>query len=497
MRILSVKLENFASYKELSFDFTNQGLTLIQGSTGAGKSTLCDIVPWGLFGITSKGGKVTDVLSWPADNVTKVTLYLENVTITRSRGLKPKDNDLMFWPIDGSVVRGSDMLDTQRLINNLLKIDADSYLAGAYFHEFSQTAQFFTAAAKARRSICEQLVDLSLASKLKVSTTEVRKTKQAKLNNITQDIRDVKYKLEHKKQAEKSEANRADSWECTKAFKISAQKAKILQFESNRETLIKELVNLCTADCKSDTCKECGSVKIKTEEDKTASARKYAALIDKEKSKENPYIEVLATIKNEVNPFSGELKDFTKEIKTLSNELDALEVESRRLVNDIEDLDLLQEVVDVYRSVSITNTIQELETQTNELLSKHFDAEIKVVFSVVDADKLEVTINKDDNECSFIQLSKGQRCMLKLCFGVSVMQCVANNLGVKFNQAFFDEALDGLDEQMKTKAYGLLSTLIDQYESIFVVEHSEELKSMFTNKFSVELLDGKSNICQV
>src|SRR5271157_2409345 len=109
MRVISAKIENFSSYKTLEFDFTKQGLTLIQGATGSGKSTLCDVIPWGLFGITSKGGTVNDVISWPGDKVTKVTLYLENVTIHRSRGPKPKDNDLNFWPIDGLMIRGKDL----------------------------------------------------------------------------------------------------------------------------------------------------------------------------------------------------------------------------------------------------------------------------------------------------------------------------------------------------------------------------------------------------
>lgn len=74
------------------------------------------------------------------------------------------------------------------------------------------------------------------------------------------------------------------------------------------------------------------------------------------------------------------------------------------------------------------------------------------------------------------------------------MQAVSNYSGIKFQQVFFDEALDGLDETLKAKAHGLLSTLEQEYESIFVVEHSEGLKSMFTNQFRVELVNGNSII---
>src|ERR1017187_5196358 len=131
MRILSASATNFASYKELAFDFTNQGLTLVQGATGSGKSTLCDLVPWVLFGTTAKCGTVNDILSWPGDEVTRADVCVEiggvNYYITRTRGPKAKDNDLR-WIVDccwECPKRGKDLVDTQRLINQLLGIDAD------------------------------------------------------------------------------------------------------------------------------------------------------------------------------------------------------------------------------------------------------------------------------------------------------------------------------------------------------------------------------------
>jgi ABC-type lipoprotein export system ATPase subunit len=95
---------NFGSYKHLEFDFNSNGLTLISGPTGSGKSTLCDIVPWILFGRTSKGGAVDEVRSWDAEEATTGTLMLHGISITRSR----KPNDLT---IDGR--RGKDLNDTQ------------------------------------------------------------------------------------------------------------------------------------------------------------------------------------------------------------------------------------------------------------------------------------------------------------------------------------------------------------------------------------------------
>jgi DNA repair exonuclease SbcCD ATPase subunit len=83
-----------------------------------------------------------------------------------------------------------------------------------------------------------------------------------------------------------------------------------------------------------------------------------------------------------------------------------------------------------------------------------------------------------------------------LCFGVAVMKTVAERQAIKFEQVFLDEFLDGLDENFKTKAFRFLESLAMDYGSMFVVEHSESFKSMFSNSYKVSLIDGKSQIEQ-
>lgn len=74
------------------------------------------------------------------------------------------------------------------------------------------------------------------------------------------------------------------------------------------------------------------------------------------------------------------------------------------------------------------------------------------------------------------------------------MKSVKNYHSIDLNCAFFDEALDGLSEEFKIKAHRLFETLIQDYSSIFVVEHSAELKSLFENSFKVNLINGRSEI---
>lgn len=471
MRVISCSVDNFASYKKLDFNLIDQGLSLVQGPTGAGKSTLCDILPWVAFGKTSKGGPVDEVRSWaPVGNtVGRVCISTDKgfLNITRIRG-STKDNDLYFYYDLGSTQRGKDLNDTQKLINNLLGVDYDLYLAGAYFHEFSQTAQFFTTTAKNRRAICEQLVDLSLATNLQLKIKDKDRHLRIAIGTIEEQIRTLDSNTQLLKRLQLTENTKAAKWDeehvKTKDYTIK----RYNDFEANRKKIV------------SKKCNSCGTVLEQPKE-----------IVDEST---NPHLERLALLELETNPHTGAVKDYRTNINENLSDLELLDHNKSKFITELSDIEQLADVVADYRSTSIKNTVRSLETQTNQMLTAHFDAEIRVVLDVEQADKIDITISKDGNECSYTQLSKGQRCLLKLCFGVSVMRTVANHHGIKFSQIFFDEALDGLDDTLKVKAYSLLLTLSQEYESIFVVEHSEALKTMFPSSYTVQLVNGESQI---
>lgn len=508
MRITSCHLENFASYKELNFDFEQQGLALIQGATGSGKSTLCDAVPWVLFGRTAKDGAVDEVLSWPGNQVTKGVINVElgrttRFQIVRTRGPNSKDNDLyMNLPGPSGPTRGKDLNDTQKLINDLLGVDSALYLSGAYFHEFSQTAQFFITTAKNRRVICEQLVDLSLAKNLQAKLLELyraeSKLEQTYNNNIKVCAEKIQYLVKHNDYLEKAE--NFDKNKQIKLAKIDSE-IKALKTKIKSDSYFLEVdreIKGAKAALGSSLCSKCGgrvnskghekldelSLELRQE---ISANNSYKYILDKlltsykeEQSAKNTYIEVLEKMQADSDIA---IKEHTKYQELLA--------ETNQKIADI---DLLQDVVNDFRGVTIKNTISNIESQTNKLLTDYYDSEIKVVFDIAEADKLDVMIYKDGNVCSYTQLSKGQRQLLKLCFGVSVMRSVSNHKGIKFNAVFFDEALDGMDDNFKTKTFRLLEGLSLEYESVFVVEHNESLKSLFSNKFTVELINGNSTI---
>lgn len=517
MKILSCFVENFVSYKQLDFEFDNKGLCLIQGPTGAGKSTLCDVIPWILFGVTAKNGAVDEVLNWNAVSPTIGTitldLYDDIITIERIRGSK---NDLYYLKNGHEDrLRGKDLQDTQKQINELLGFDSSTYLAASYYHEFSPTAQFFTATAKQRRQLCENLVDLKQIQQATQKLTDLKKETSKQLNHasadlmtwtsqiklVTEDInilnkRQAQFKLQQK---QASDTKIAD----IKAY-IQEKELDILKYdvllEENGIKLTAILAKMVTLPktmclvCKQPTLHEDYYILEQTLQD-LKDMRK-----DTMHEKANDTAQLLATRKSLKDlptfedPYPSLIKSKQEQLEDALRIEFLLENEQGQLHYETANQELLEPLIQEARRLIIASSIKQIESNSNQLLTDYFDAEIQVSFDVAAADKLDVTITKDGNTCAFTQLSKGQRQLLKLCFGVSVMKQLQNYKESRFNIAFFDESLDGLSDDFKRKAFNLFNNLQNDYESVFVVEHSSDFKALCDNQIEVINDNGVSSV---
>jgi DNA repair exonuclease SbcCD ATPase subunit len=216
--------------------------------------------------------------------------------------------------------------------------------------------------------------------------------------------------------------------------------------------------------------------------------------IESYKKSTNTYTQQLNELKIQKNPYDTTIASIETQVATNKKELVLLGKDAADFTSELSDLELLITTNDLFRSLLIKNSIINLESSTNNLLSTYFDAELRVSFDVSSSDKLDIEITKDGNLCSYTQLSKGQRQLLKLCFAISMITAISNHQGVDFNCIFLDEPFDGLDTNMRIKAFGLLDSLSTKHESVFCVEHNEAIKSRFLNEIKVELVNGRSKI---
>lgn len=157
------------------------------------------------------------------------------------------------------------------------------------------------------------------------------------------------------------------------------------------------------------------------------------------------------------------------------------------IIEDLEDTTL------IFRGEVIKKSILEVQDITNKYLEKFFDSELRIALTVEDEDSVDLAITKSGHQCVYSQLSKGQRGLLKLTFSVAVMNAASNKASMHFENIFLDEALDGLDPDLKVKAFNLLSELETKHKSVMVIDHSTEFKSMFERRYEA-LLAGDNSL---
>lgn len=535
MKLKKVELVNFASYSRLEFDFDNKGCCLVFGPTGVGKSTLLDAIPWILYGVTAKNGSVDDIRSWNnPESVTKGVLELELksqlLKITRVRD-KPGHHDL-YIETDGKPVRGKDIPDTQKIINTMLGIDDNVYMLACYFNEFSLTNNFFMAKAKDRRELFESIANLEMPVKLSERIVNDKKNTNKTLLQIATEFSKETGKLQelrrHRDSIEQHNINFSKNQETTieelkiksdkfldrKTCQITDLQAKAQAFEVDKNSHIKQFserledLELLIKSTDTIVCKECGQTNKKHNE-YLKEFEVLCADMGYWKERVNPYLAQIKIVEESINPYPEQIeKEYKKEnvfgdtLHSMNERLPALELSTKVLSEKLNELEfrldklgVLSDLCKQLKSLLLRNSIKSVERDTNHFLETYFASEFRVTLEPTSSDDLDVSITKDGHAAMFSQLSKGQRGLLKLCFSVAIMNATENKTGIHFHNLFFDEALDGLDANLKVSAYNLFEELALGRESVIVIEHSVELRQLFSETYEVKMEKGESVIC--
>lgn len=538
MRVISCSATNFASYPQLEFNLGNLGLCLISGPTGAGKSTLMDVVAWGLFGQTAKDGNADEIRSWQTTAPTTVCISVEtnrgSIYVFRTRGAS-KENDL-YWTenFSGDCHRGKDLNETQKLLNDRLGMDFDQYTTGAYLHEFSPTASFFVANAKTRRAIFEKVADLSLPVKLSARCSEEKKKSTSEIDKLEYKIVGFQARLTATTESWERNKRQLKDWDERQSSRVEDLRSKAVTFEEDKKVKVSEakrryrnweadsLAKMEALETKlqeaerelafpqASECRSCGqSVPLEAAkghaEKEYAKIRKellvladlenpYASALDAAKKEVNQYSEISEVASKEVNPFFGLDNDLWDQLANVRASLEQVESSQAIVVARYNSLNRLQELSYDLRAALLQKAVQEIQDNTNSYLTRFFDSEIAVTFELEGADSLTVGIQKSGYDCVYKQLSKGQRGLLRLCFSVAMMEASSNSAGTHFSALMFDEALDGLDTSMKLKAFRVFEELATKHETVLVVDHCEELKELFQTRFEVSMEADASRI---
>lgn len=263
MKLKNCFVQNFGSYKELSFDYSEPGLFLFKGATGSGKTTFLDIPIWILFGTTSKNGNVDEVRSWfnlEANTYGELEVELPTGTIMihRTRGTS-KVNDLYFVDETQEVVRGKDLIETQKLLSAKLGISPEVFSLASYFNEFSEASSFFYAPSKDRRKLFEKITNLSFIKSLVEKLTEERKRLKKSLLDQSSIVDTNKGRLEQANDSLEELKVLESTWSDTQRKLVSDLERKSKSFESEKSKKI-DILNNKVYKFESDRTKQIADI---------------------------------------------------------------------------------------------------------------------------------------------------------------------------------------------------------------------------------------------
>lgn len=552
MRLGKCSVKNFGSYASLDFDYSNLGLTLIYGPTGAGKSTLLDIPSWILYGKTTKEVSADQVKSWNHPGITEGTIEIftsnGHILVSRTRG----PNDLSWREAAGHETRGKDLNDTQALLNKRLGLNYEGFIASSCYHENSASATFFQAKAKDRREFFEQMANLELPRRVGDGASENIKGRKKEIEEAEGSLAvasgalsrseahyralrlsadewaraDIILRMSSEKEAEDFQAKKAKTVQDL-TFKSNEWESKKQEYLNRFSDLVMDLSDKFTAlgdldirqqelEQRQEHCQECGQTSPKysalfaevmaQKHEKDRLGDKIDAHLTSIRYKQqerNPFTGSLVAAEasvyvpstpHTVNPFTDRLKDLETYIAASHNDLSALKEQLLALSASVSSLNQVQDAAQTLRMLLLHNAISEMEQETNCLLSRHFDSEFRVQFTMVSADDLDVSITKDGADCAYRQLSKGQQQILRLCFTLATMKVSSARTGISHDAIFLDEALHGLDGALKTKTLSLFLELAANHTSVLLVEHDLGVQSMCDSRIKVSLASGNSEL---
>jgi exonuclease SbcC len=494
MKLGKLCLSNFGSYKDFEQDLSDQSLALVWGATGSGKSTLLDAPTWVLYGVTAKNGAADDVIAWGSSGATTGTLEvkLQDTTITVVRSRKPND---LYWIEGETTHRGKDLVETQKRLTARLGVTEEAFTLGSYYNEFSPAGSFFTAKASDRKKIMDSLVDLTFTNTL-AEKASLKKKELSKSKDIAHSRYDkIAGKLDQLAEIQQNQDVKAKAWEADIIERVNQAKEAAQVLIQEKKDKIQFLVE-SIADAQKEltgltSCEACGQPhKFFTDKTNEISMLKYRLKKETESTK-NVYLEEQKRLLKLENPYKA---DHDEECEKLTHDKALVTSELASIYEEIGALETIQELSSGVRLTMIKDTVGRLEHQTNSYLQTHFDSEIKVEFKITSHDKLDVIVFKSGHVCPPTQLSKGQRGLLKLCFAVAVMEAASNKEGVHFDTLMFDEALDGMDSDLKLKAYDLFVELSERHGTVMVIDHNESLHHMFDKKYCVSMVGDVSKI---
>ncbi|AEA86462.1 exonuclease [Campylobacter phage NCTC12673] len=534
----SITLQNFMKYgnKKTKFEFTN-GIHLVTGKNGAGKSSLFLALHYCLFGKTYNGKTIGSLVN----NINKKGMYVEvemNINgdeFTIKRGTNPsifeiyKNNELIPLLSTNSAYQ-------EFLENNILKFTEQAFRNLIYLGGDLLSQSFVRLSKKEKEDVFAILSDtatfLELTEKIKLlkkEKTTIQTNTLFKINTLQDVISKAKIKYEYDLKAyndyiENKNNNineienkiKEESKKIEKLKELKTQYDSILtQDPSNRiNDLLKTINEQKSALQLMEKYKMCkGCEKLKQIIPSNIDVSNHDDLLKQLEVLQNEN-EVYIKNKDDIYIKMLELKPSIENKKIYEDLLEKSKVEHIEkpsnddiILNEKE----LQEVSNEYNEINtyISNLNQlEILLNNNNLkgaflnmhlpfinktINKYINMFDEFNFTFLLDSNLKETITKDNKPFEYKSMSNGEALRLTFSIMLAFLDICRNKFDVKCNLLILDEVLDSsLDSVGKNELLKILTRNTDLM-SMYVISHNSEIKNQldyFTSTVNI-INDGK------
>ncbi|MFB6223212.1 MAG: DNA double-strand break repair ATPase Rad50 [Haloarcula sp.] len=253
MKFERVKLSNFKCYDDADLRLDN-GVTVIHGLNGSGKSSLLEACFFALYGSKALDETLGDVVTIGADDCT-VELWFSHAggdyhltRRVRATGAQPTTAKCVLETPEGSYEGARDV---RRRVTELLRMDSEAFVNCAYVRQ-GEVNKLINASPSDRQDMLDDLLQLGKleeyrerASDARVGVGRVRDDKRGALSQLEEQIADKEEKdlherlnsLETKESELQDEIEHIEEQKATAEETLTQAESVLAEYEEKREEL--------------------------------------------------------------------------------------------------------------------------------------------------------------------------------------------------------------------------------------------------------------------
>lgn len=574
MKLRSVKIVNILSIEQAYVEFSEDGLTLVQGwnhdvgrANGAGKTAIFNAITFALYDKLPRKITATEILrrgSKAGYVELCVGVGADTYVVRRSR------------PKGVAFLKGSETLTvTQEGWERILGLNYTQFILSMYCTQGASN-RFLSIGDTEKKQFLLQLLNLEefssckLLADAKVQALEAEQIAlKAKLTNIESKVGAYSESLvDEEAMTVAIASDNADIKQYTGEIMqlqlvpkpdtskyqrleedVQAKKSEITRAKTKREMFHDQYRNLLAKEepfNERDVCDHCGSsidasaakavyrqeaearqlamgnLKLSIDELDAIIAKEgqlnelYVRLRDRKKTETKEYdtaLSKLNQLQTLISLKQQQVKQLTLKLQNnseLLSKIKQLEASKQDIVNNtaliLRGIELYKTVSSMYSPMgaqayildSVIESFNEKVAEYVGILWSNMSYELKSYKENVKGDvtaKFSETLIMDGKPISIGSLSGGEFRALSLCVDFALVHVMERQFGISLSPIILDEPFDGLDGSGRELIVELLEQL-SVNRGIVIVDHSSEVKSMFSKVINVEKRDGISHISQ-